>query len=98
MIGTYFYQENFHFKLTKVIKILFKTNFKIVNKVENLSGKMGLIKYWNDMTEDTKNSIWKYVQVLYVTGMAAQGYKEELNQVIKEVNMNINILFFILLL
>jgi hypothetical protein len=57
-----------------------------VNKAENLSGKLGLLKYWDTMTEDTKNSIWKYVQLLYVTGMAAQGHKEELSQVIKEVN------------
>lgn len=57
-----------------------------VNTVENLSGKMGLIKYWDTMTDDTKNSIWKYVQILYVTGMAAQGHRDELNQVIKEVN------------
>jgi hypothetical protein len=57
-----------------------------VNKAENLSGKMGLIKHWDLMNDDTKNSIWKYVQLLYVTGMAAQGHKDELNHVIRTVN------------
>jgi hypothetical protein len=55
-----------------------------VNHAENLSGKMGLINHWEEMSPTTKNNVWEYVQLLYVTGMAAQGHKEELNNIIME--------------
>jgi hypothetical protein len=57
-----------------------------VQNVESLSGKMGLIKYWETMPVESKNSIWEYMQALYVLGMGALGRKDELKVVLDQVH------------
>jgi hypothetical protein len=58
-----------------------------VNHVESISGKMGLIKYWESLPDETKVSIWNYMQVLYVLGMKSLGLKEELARTIEEAKV-----------
>jgi hypothetical protein len=53
-----------------------------VNQVESISGKMGLIKHWSSLPLVTKDSIWDYMQILYVLGMKALGQTEELNKLL----------------
>ena len=57
-----------------------------VNEVENLSGKMGLVQYWDSMPKTTQEAIWEYIQSLYVLGMRALGKIDELRTVIETVN------------
>lgn len=57
-----------------------------VKNVESLSGKMGLIKYWETMPNETKESIWKYIQALYVLGMGALGRRDELKIILSKVH------------
>lgn len=57
---------------------LFFQKDEYVDHVEKLSGKMGLIQYWNGISEDNKNHIWDYVQNLFKLGMIIIGKKEEL--------------------
>lgn len=57
-----------------------------VNEVENLSGKMGLIQYWDSLNNFTKESIWDYMQGLYVLGMRALDRIDELKYVLSIVN------------
>ncbi len=42
----------------------------LVTKAESISGKIGLIDYWDSLSEDIKNMIWEYIQGLYVLGHA----------------------------
>lgn len=57
---------------------------KYVDHVQNLSGKMGLIQYWDTMDLEHQNSIWEYMQNLYMLGMNAIGKQDELLQMLKE--------------
>jgi hypothetical protein len=54
-----------------------------IDHVQNLSGKMGLIKYWDDMSKENQNSIWEYMQSLYMLGMNIIGRKNELMFIMK---------------
>ncbi len=55
---------------------------EFVNAAESISGKMGLIKYWDTLNDKTKNSIWEYMQGLYILGMASIGKNKELQEMI----------------
>jgi hypothetical protein len=55
---------------------------EFVNSAESISGKMGLINYWGSMNDHTKNSIWEYVQGLYMLGMGSLGHGDELKKLI----------------
>lgn len=55
---------------------------ELVNNAESISGKMGLIKYWDSLNDQTKNSIWEYIQGLYILGMACLGKNAELQEMI----------------
>jgi len=66
--------------LTKDEKFFKQERF--VNKAESISEKMGLIHYWDSLNDKTKNSIWEYMQGLYVLGMASLGKNIELQQMI----------------
>ena len=56
-----------------------------VNTVESMSGKLGLIEHWAALLPETKNAIWSYFQILYVLGMQTFGKKEELKQVLNQI-------------
>ena len=58
---------------------------KYVDHVQNLSGKMGLNHYWDNMTQENRDSIWEYMQSLYMIGMSAIGRQEELANIVKMV-------------
>jgi hypothetical protein len=62
-------------------EIFFKRD-EFVNNAESISGKMGLIEYWDTTPETTKNSIWEYIQGLYILGMASLGNQTELQEMI----------------
>lgn len=62
-------------------EIFFKQE-NFVNTAESISGKMGLIKYWDSLNDNTKNTIWEYLQGLYVLGMASLDKKNELQEII----------------
>jgi hypothetical protein len=58
----------------------------MVKMAESISEKMGLIKYWDSLNDKTKNSIWEYMQGLYILGMGSLGFQEELQMMIKQTN------------
>jgi len=55
---------------------------EFVGAAESISGKMGLIKYWDSLNEKTKNSIWEYMQGLYILGMGSLNKHKELQEMI----------------
>jgi len=55
-----------------------------INKAESLSSTIGLVDKWENMSVETKENIWKYLQLLYSLSMIAMGYNEELNEIIKK--------------
>lgn len=57
-----------------------------VNAAESISGKMGLIDHWDSCSKETQNAIWKYMQILYSTGMVASGLSDELSDIINQRN------------
>lgn len=59
---------------------------EFVNAAESISGKLGLIDYWDSLNDITKNSIWEYIQGLYILGMASLGYNKELQNMITKTN------------
>jgi glycyl-tRNA synthetase alpha subunit len=59
---------------------------KYVENVQTLSGKMGLVNYWENMPKQSRESIWHYIQALYVLGMGALGRKDELKIVLDQVH------------
>jgi len=59
---------------------------EFVNAAESISGKIGLIKHWDSITDQTKNSIWEYIQSLYILGMASMKRHEELQAMINKTN------------
>jgi hypothetical protein len=68
-------------KILRKDEMFFKKD-EFVNAAESISGKMGLIKYWDTISDQTKNSIWEYIQGLYILGMASLGYQAELQELI----------------
>ncbi len=64
-------------------EIFFKQD-EFVDAAENISGKMGLISHWDTMNSGTRNSIWEYMQGLYILGMASLGNQQELQEMIKK--------------
>lgn len=67
--------------LTKDEKFFKQDQF--VNAAESISGKMGLIAHWDTISDKTKDSIWEYIQGLYILGMSSLGKGEELQKVIQ---------------
>ena len=62
---------------------------EFVDNAESISGKMGLIDYWDDMKPDVQEEIWKYVQGLYMLGMASIGKQDELQAMIIKTNYQV---------
>lgn len=54
-----------------------------VDKAQSFSGKMGLVDRWINLSDGTKNSIWQYVQNLYILGLSALELNEILDSVAK---------------
>jgi len=61
---------------------LFFKQDTFVNSAQSISGKMGLIKYWDSLNDKTKDAIWEFVHALYVLGMSCLGKTKELQEVI----------------
>jgi len=59
---------------------------EFVGAAESISGKMGLIQYWDSLNDKTKNSIWEYMQGLYILGMACMNMQTELQELIQKTN------------
>jgi len=66
-------------KILRRDEMFFKKD-EFVGAAESISGKMGLIAYWDSINEQTKNNIWEYIQGLYILGMASLGYQKELQE------------------
>ncbi len=64
----------------------FFRNDEYVNSAENISGKIGLINYWDDLPDTSKKSIWEYVQLLYILGMQSLNKQEKLTEILKQTN------------
>ena len=63
---------------------LFFKKDEFVESAESISGKMGLIEYWDKMTPEVQNAIWDYIQGLYMLGMASLGLQTELQMMINK--------------
>jgi hypothetical protein len=72
---------NFGEKILKKDENFFKKD-EFVDAAQSISGKMGLITYWDSINETTKKSIWEYIQGLYILGMASLGHHQELQDLI----------------
>lgn len=57
-----------------------------IHNMENISGKIGLVQYWDTINNSTKEAIWEYIQSLYALGMLALNRTEEFQQIIQMVN------------
>lgn len=66
----------------------FFKNDQYVDAVESMSGKLGLIEYWDKLPKETKDAIWHYFQVLYVLGMKSLGLKDELTEILRKIHNN----------
>lgn len=55
----------------------------IVDRAESFSGKLGLLDRWENLTKQTQESIWTYVQNLYILGLSALGMDDELGKIAK---------------
>jgi len=64
-------------------EIFFKDD-QYVNKAESISGKLGLIKYWDNTPQETKNAIWSYIQNLYALGMKCTGKIDDFKLILAE--------------
>lgn len=64
----------------------FFKNDQYVDTVESMSGKLGLIEYWDKLPNETKEAIWHYFQVLYVLGMKSLGLKDELTKILNIIH------------
>ena len=82
---TLFTHEHYLSNLITKDENFFKQD-QFVNKAESISEKMGLVQYWDTMNQQTKNSIWEYMQGLYILGMASMGLQEELQKIIQKTN------------
>jgi hypothetical protein len=68
-------------------EIFFKQD-ECVGSAENISGKMGLIKYWDSLNDVTKKSIWEFTKGLYVLGMSCLGHSDELQELMSKIKHN----------
>lgn len=55
----------------------------LVQAVESFSEKTGLVNMWDSMDADTKDSVWEYMQSIYVLGMRAMGLDEQLSEILE---------------
>jgi len=46
----------------------FINNETIRNRINNFSIDIGLYKYWNELSDNTKTAIWDYIQSLFLIG------------------------------
>lgn len=46
----------------------FINNETIRNKINNFSIDIGIYKYWNELSDNTKTAIWDYIQSLFLIG------------------------------
>lgn len=79
------YLEPFGYQIMSGDEQFFKQEH-YVNNVESMSGKLGLVKYWDSMSQQTKNAIWEYMRVLYAWGMKYMNKIEDLKLIIDRVN------------
>lgn len=56
-----------------------------VDLAESFSSKTGLLNQWESIPEEIKNKIWEYVQSMYVLGMKALGFEEQLKSVLLKI-------------
>ena len=57
-----------------------------VNFAEGFSEQTGLVNIWESTTPLIKESIWEYIQSLYVLGMNGLGEIEKLREVLTQIN------------
>ncbi len=69
-------------KILSKDEMFFKKD-EFVGTAESISGKMGLLTYWDSLETKTKNSIWEYMQGLYILGMGILGRQDELQKMIQ---------------
>jgi hypothetical protein len=60
----------------------------MVEYAESFSNRSGLVNIWEDCGENVKDSIWGYVQSLYVLGMTGLGHQTTLQEVLVKVQNN----------
>tara|TARA_Y100000389_G_scaffold204201_1_gene255532 strand:- start:20263 stop:20739 length:477 start_codon:yes stop_codon:yes gene_type:complete len=46
----------------------FINNQTIKNRINNFSIDIGIYKYWNELSDNTKTAIWDYIQSLFLIG------------------------------
>jgi hypothetical protein len=66
----------------------FKENRDMVDYAESFSNRSGLTNIWDDCSEEVKDSIWGYMQSLYVLGMTGLGYHDQLQTVLADIQRN----------
>jgi hypothetical protein len=49
-------------------EVFFINNETIKNRINNFSVDIGIYKYWNDLSDNTKTAIWDYIQSLFLIG------------------------------
>jgi len=57
-----------------------------VNFAEGFSESTGLVNIWDSTTPDIKESIWGYIQSIYVMGMNGLGETQKLREVLTTIN------------
>lgn len=67
-------------------EMFFKQQSDAINNAESISGKMGLVKYWDSLPTKTKDAIWEYMRGLYMLGMATLNKHEDLKKMIAKTN------------
>ena len=70
--------------MTKDSKFFQKNEY--VEFAESFTSKTGLINIWESTTESVRNSIWEYIQSLYVLGMNGLGHQKKLHDVFDKIN------------
>jgi hypothetical protein len=65
----------------------FKKN-EYVEYAEGFSEKTGLVNIWESTSDQVKDSIWQYMQSIYVLGMRCIGEQGTLNDVITKIQNN----------
>lgn len=65
-------------------EIFFKQDH-FVSNVESFSGELGLVDCWDSLSDNTKDIIWRYMQILYVTGMGALDKRNDLQLILDKI-------------
>ena len=76
-------------------ELFFVNNVDIKHKIRSFSIEIGINKYWNELSDNTKTAIWDYIQSLFLLGeliikqnptefnrvrnCSVQDYKEEIS-------------------